>query len=124
MSTLTLKTSSVDDFFARSKADAHKADTGEKIPQQRIMSFEDPVDLLRFVTDTRVALIREVKSSPGSITDIAIRLHRDRSAVKRDIDDLAAVGIFIVEEVVSPGHGRKKKVRIAADSFRLEAIVA
>ena len=124
MNTLTIKTSSVEDFFERSKADARKADIGEKIPQQRIMSFEDPMDLLRFVTDTRVALIREVKSAAGSITDIATRLHRDRSAVKRDIDDLAAVGIFIVEDVISPGHGRKKNVRIAADSFKLEAIVA
>lgn len=57
------------------------------------------------------------------ITVIAGRLQRDRSAVKRDVDQLARVGLVTVETKVLPGHGHMKEVRAAAGQFRLEAMV-
>jgi predicted transcriptional regulator len=50
-------------------------------------------------------------------------LHRDRSAVKRDVDQLAQVGLVTIETKVLPGHGRMKEVRASAGVFRLEAMV-
>jgi predicted transcriptional regulator len=58
---------------------------------------------------------------PGSITEIAQRLHRDRSAVKRDVDELARAGLVTVTEKPLPGHGRMKEVRATARRFRLMA---
>jgi predicted transcriptional regulator len=54
---------------------------------------------------------------------IAQRVHRDRSAVKRDVDQLAQVGLVTIETQVLPGHSLMKEVRATANSFRLEALV-
>ena len=42
-------------------------------------------------------------------------MKRDRSAVKRDIDDLEKAGLVSVVEKASPGHGRLKEVCAVAD---------
>ena len=46
-----------------------------------------------------------------------------RSAVKRDVDQLAQAGLLTIETKILPGLGHMKKVRAAASSFRLEAMV-
>jgi predicted transcriptional regulator len=79
--------------------------------------------LLRLLTASRLDVFRSVKGEPGSITVIAGRLHRDRSAVKRDIDQLAQVGLLTIETKTLPGHGHMKEVRANAGVFRLEAMV-
>jgi predicted transcriptional regulator len=48
-------------------------------------------------------------------------LQRDRSAVKRDVDQLAQVGLVTIETKPLPGHGLMKEIRAAAGIFRLEA---
>jgi predicted transcriptional regulator len=64
-----------------------------------------------------------VKEAPGSITLIAERLRRDRSAVKRDVDQLAQAGMVTIEVKIHPGHGQMKEVRAVARRFKLEALV-
>lgn len=124
MSKLIIKTAKEDDFFKRGRKLAKLADLGERLPEERVVSFEDPADVLKLLTTARLALFRSVKAQPGSITAISVRLHRDRSAVKRDVDELAAVGLIEVEAKTLPGHGRMKEVRAAAQRFRLEAHLA
>ncbi|MFZ4540171.1 helix-turn-helix domain-containing protein [Propionivibrio sp.] len=123
MKNIILKAGNEHDFFRRGKALARKADAGQPMPEERIVSFEDPADLLRLLTSSRLDVFRSVKGEPGSITVIAERLHRDRSAVKRDVDQLAQVGLVTIETKVHPGHGHMKEVRAAAGCFRLEAMV-
>ena len=124
MTKLTIKTGTEKDFFARGRRLAKAADRGEPIPAERIISFEDPADVMKLITVTRLALFRAVKEAPGSITDIAARLHRDRSAVKRDLDELEQVGLVTIVEKILPGHGRMKEVRATATRFQLTAEVA
>lgn len=111
-------------FFERGKKIARLADAKRPIPEEKIVSFEDPADLLQVLTTARLALMRVVLEQPLSITEIAEKLGRDRSAVKRDVDLLAESGLLMVEEKPLPGHGRKKEVRSAASSIRLEAVLA
>ena len=85
---LTIKTSSEEDFLRRSRRLAKSADCGEKLPDERIVSFEDPADMMKLVTAARLAVFRAIRDMPGSITEISARLHRDHSAVKRDADAL------------------------------------
>ena len=120
---LTIKTGTEDAFFKRGRHLAKAADSGKTIAPERIISFEDPSDLMKLVTATRLTLFRAVKETPGSITDIAIRLHRDRSAVKRDLDELQRAGLVTIIEKVLPGHGRMKEVRVTANRFSLQAEV-
>lgn len=123
MKNVTLKASNEQDFFRRGKVLARLADTGQSMPEERTVSFEDPADLLRLLTASRLDVFRSVKSEPGSITVIAGRLHRDRSAVKRDVDQLAQAGLVTIETKTLPGHGQMKEIRASADIFRLEALV-
>ena len=124
MSKLTVKTASEQEFFKRGLAIAKLADATKRLPTERVVSFEDPADLLNLLTTSKLELLRAVKEAPGSITIIAAKLRRDRSAVKRDMDRLAEAGLVTVEVKTLPGHGRMKEVRAVADRFRLEAMVA
>lgn len=124
MSKLTLLSGTEDEFFLRGRQLAKAADQGEPIPHERIISFEDPVELMRLITGARLALLRTVKKTPGSITDIAARVQRDRSAVKRDLDALERAGLVTISEKTSPGHGRLKEVRATAARFQLRAQIA
>lgn len=119
-----IKTGNVEGFFKRGRDIARQADAGKPIPAERVITYEDPEDLARILTSAKIALFRAVKEQPGSITDIATRLQRDRSAVKRDIDDLQQAGLVSVEEKPYPGHGRLKEVRASADQVILEAVFA
>lgn len=112
-------TSGPDEFFKRGKKVAWLADQGGPIPKEQTISFEDPEDLARLVTTAKLLLLREARACPGSITDLAARLRRDRSSVKRDVDVLQRVGLLEVEEKSLPGHGRMKEVRAAAEQVLL-----
>jgi predicted transcriptional regulator len=122
--TLTIKIANEADFFSRGRKLAKLADLGKRIPAEQVLSFEDPADLFRLLSAARLEVFRAIKASPASITGIAQRLKRDRSAVKRDVDELARAGIVNVESKCHPGHGQLKEVRVAADRFRLEAVLA
>jgi len=118
---LTITTGTEQDFFQRGEDIARKADAGGMIAAENIISFEDPADILEIITAARLALFRAVRESPGSIAEIARRLGRDRSAVKRDVDVLAANGLISVEAMPLSGHGRMKYVKAMADNFRFVA---
>jgi len=114
-----IKVESPEEFFKRGKAIAKLADLGKRIPRERVISFEDPEELARLITTAKLVLFREVRECPGSITDLSQRLHRDRSAVKRDVDELERFGLVEVEEKAFPGHGRIKEVRAIAEQVLL-----
>lgn len=118
---LTITTGTEKDFFERGKEFARKLDTGESVEPECILSFEDPQELLELVTTARINLFKSIKAEPGSIAEIARRLHRDRSAVKRDVDKLSEAGLIQVEVRPFHGHGRMKVVTVAADRFQLMA---
>jgi len=123
MSQLTIQTGTEQAFFRRGRKLAATADQGQPLPQERVISFEDPADVVRLITASRLAVFRTVKETPGSITEISTRLRRDRSAVKRDVDELAKAGLLTVAEKVLPGHGRMKQVQAAASKISLMAEV-
>jgi predicted transcriptional regulator len=114
---LTVMTGSAEDFFDRGKEFARKLDKGEEVEPECIISFEDPQELLELITTAKMNIFKTVKSEPGSIAEIARRLHRDRSAVTRDINKLADDGLVSVEVKPFRGHGRMKVISAAADKF-------
>ena len=123
MTKITIKTAMEDDFFRRGRQLAKAADSGEQIPEERIVSFEDYADLMKLITSARLAIFHAVKEMPGSITQISERLHRDRSAVKRDVVELERAGLVTISDKVLPGHGRMKEIRVTAKQFTLQAVV-
>jgi predicted transcriptional regulator len=114
-----IKVATTDEFFKRGKVIAKFADQGKRIPRERVIAFEDPEELARLITTAKLVLFREVRECPGSITDLSQRLHRDRSAVKRDVDELKRFGLVEVEDMPFPGHGRRKEVRAVSEQVLL-----
>ena len=111
-------------FFARGRRIAQRADRGAPIPESHIVTFESPAELARLLTATRILLFQAIKAEPASITGIAARLHRDRSAVKRDVDALLHAGLVSVETEVNVGHGNHKVVRAVASRVDLHVQIA
>jgi predicted transcriptional regulator len=106
-----VKTETVDEFFMRGKSIARRLDKKEKLVFQRIISFEDPEDLARFLTQTKRALLAAIRKKPKSISILASELHRSRSSVDKDIQMLEAIGMVESEYVSNPGHGRCRVIK-------------
>ena len=113
----------VDNFFERGRKLAKLADQGVAIPSSRVVAFEDVESLLHVLTEKRVLLLRQVKQTPTSITLLAKKLKRDRSAVTRDVQVLERFGVIQVTEKPLPGHGRQKWITPLADEIHLTTVL-
>lgn len=113
----------VDSFFERGRKHAKAADLGNAIPFSRVVAFEDVESLLRVITEKRVLLLRQVNETPTSISVLAKKLKRDRSAVTRDVQILERFGVVQVTEKPLPGHGRQKWITPLAGEIHLTAVL-
>lgn len=107
-----VRTGSIEEFFTRGKHIAKSLDKKKNNPNTRIISFEDPADLISFLTKTKLDLLTALRKKPESITGLARKLHRSRSAIDRDIKMLESVGIVTSEYISSSGHGRFRIIKI------------
>ena len=124
MKRTTVRVGTALEFFERGRKYAKRARTGRRLPESRLITFEDPVDMMRVLTPAKLQLLRAVKAHPGSIGSLASRLGRDRSAVTREVAQLQRFGLVRIAEEVLSGHGRMKKVSAIAREIRLEAVIA
>jgi predicted transcriptional regulator len=88
-----------------------------------VVAFEDVASLLHVLTEKRVLLLKQVKETPTSISLLAKRLKRDRSAVTRDVQVLERFGVIQVTEKPLPGHGRQKWITPLAGEIQLTAVL-
>lgn len=110
-------------FFQRGRKLAKLADRKEHIPPTRVVAFEDVGSLLSVLTQKRVLLLKQVKRTPASISVLAKKLNRDRSAVTRDVQLLERFGVLHITERPLEGHGRQKWVAPIAHDIRLTAVL-
>jgi predicted transcriptional regulator len=108
-------------FFERGRKLARMADRHQPIPPSSVVSFEDVESLLHVLTQKRVLLLRQVNETPASISDLAKKLKRDRSAVTRDVQILERFGVLEVTEKPLPGHGKQKWITPVAREIQLIA---
>ena len=113
----------VDSFFERGRKLAKAADRGDAIPSSRVVAFEDVESLLHVLTEKRVLLLRQVNETPTSISVLAKKLKRDRSAVTRDVQVLERFGVLQVTGKPLPGHGRQKWITPLAGEIHLTAVL-
>jgi predicted transcriptional regulator len=123
MKQATVKIATETDFFQRGRELARLVDRTEALPEECVISFEDPDEMLKLLTTARLNLLRTIKEQPGSITQLAQRLRRDRGAVKRDVDKLASYGLVAIQSATSPAQGRTKEIHPRAQRLRLEASI-
>lgn len=123
ISILKVKTGSVKDFFSSAREVMRSADKGKPIKKRcATLTFVDPSEMLHFLSAAKIQLINSIRKHPGSITSIAKAIHRNISAVRRDIHEMESVGLLKTHEEVNPsGHGKHKIVEVAASTLRLVA---
>jgi predicted transcriptional regulator len=123
MTKMHLESGAAVDFIARGKRLARSGDRGKASPEACIITFGDPEDVAQLLTQARIGVFRAVKEEAASITLLANRLHRDRSAVKRDVDALLDAGLVSVAIEPNAGHGTHKIVRAVASTIYLRVII-
>ncbi len=109
--TIIVKTGTRDEFFARGKKIAKMLDERKTLTPYRAIVFEDPDDLVLFLTKMKLSLLEALRKHPYAISDLAKKLHRSRASVDKDVRLLESVGIVKSEYVVNPGHGRHRIIK-------------
>ena len=108
------------DFFARGKAIAKIADEMKSLPHEKIIWFEDVKDFNKFISENKITLLSQIREYPGSITELAHRIKRNRSAVTRDVNELEKFKLIKTELVSNDGHGKTRIVKPIAKHIVLQ----
>ncbi len=121
MSKVVIRTDTVDGFFARAKDAARRADQAQTFDGKVTLSFEDPQRMFTVLSEARRRLMSEVMREPQTIKELTSRLHRNRSAVTKDVGMLEKMGLIVSSRQPNPGHGFQKVVRSIAPKIEMVA---
>jgi predicted transcriptional regulator len=121
MTKVIVRTGEVAGFFDRAREAARRADRGEAFEETVTLTFEDPQQLFTVLSAGRRQLMLEVLQAPRTIGELSERLHRNRSAITKDVQLLEKLGLVISERQANPGHGIQKLVRSIAPKIEMVA---
>jgi len=121
MTKVVVRTVDVAGFFARAKDAARRVDEGKPIDCRVTLSFEDPQRMFSVLSKARRKLMLEVMNEPQTISQLSSRLHRNRSAITKDVGLLEKLGLIVSNREANPGHGIQKMVRAIAPKIELIA---
>ena len=123
MTKVVIRTDDVDGFFARAKDAARRAGRGQLFDSKITLAFEDPQRMFAILSEARRRLMLEVMHEPKTINELTSCLHRNRSAITKDIGLLEKVGLLVSQRLANPGHGIQKVVRSIVDLYEQEVKV-
>ena len=121
MTKLTVRTDDAAGFFARAREAARRADRGDGFDEMITLSFEDPTQMFAVLSEGRRRLLLEIMQAPKTIGELSERLHRNRSAITKDVQLLEKNGLLVTERQVNPGHGIQKLVKSIAPKIEVVA---
>jgi predicted transcriptional regulator len=121
MTKVVIRTDDLEGFFARAKDAARRADRGQPFEGKVTLSFEDPQRMFTVLSEARRRLMLEVMHEPRTINELTHRLHRNRSAITKDVGLLEKVGLLVTQRQANPGHGIQKMVRSVAPKIEMVA---
>lgn len=121
MTKVVIRTDDVTGFFARAKDAAQRADRGQSFEGKVTLSFEDPQRMFTVLSEARRRLMLEVMHEPRTINELTHRLHRNRSAITKDVGFLEKMGLLVSQRQANPGHGIQKLVRSVAQKIEMVA---
>lgn len=119
MNKVVIRTDDVAGFFARAKDAARRADRGEPLDGKVTLSFEDPQRMFSVLSQARRQLMLEVMREPRTINELSHRLHRNRSAITKDVGLLEKMGLIVSRRQANPGHGIQKVVQSVAPQIEM-----
>ena len=121
MTKVVIRTDDVDGFFARTKDAARRADRGQTFDGRITLAFEDPQRMFTVLSEARRRLMLEVMHEPKTINELTQSLHRNRSAITKDVGLLEKVGLLVTQRQTNPDHGIQKLVRSIAPKIEMVA---
>lgn len=121
MTKVVIRTDDLHGFFARAKDAARRADQGQAYDGKVTISFEDPQRMFTVLSEARRRLMSEVMHEPKSINELTSRLHRNRSAITKDVGMLEKMGLIVSSRRSNPGHGIQKMVQSVAPRIEMVA---
>lgn len=121
MTKVVIRADDVAGFFARARDAAQRADRGVAFERKMTLTFEDPQRMFTVLSEARRRLMLEVMQEPKTINELSKRLHRNRSAVTKDVGLLERVGLLVSQRQANPGHGIQKVVRSVAAKIEMVA---
>lgn len=98
---------------------ARRADQGLSLQGKVTLSFEDPQKMFTVLSEARCRLMLEVLHEPRTINELILRLHRNRSAISKDVGLLEKMGLLVSQRQSNPGHGIQKLVRSVAPKIEM-----
>lgn len=123
MTKIVIRTDDVTDFFSRAKDAARRSDRGEAFEGKVTLSFEDPQRMFTVLSEARRRLMLEVMHEPRTINELSHRLHRNRSAITKDVGLLEKMGLLVSQRQSNPGHGIQKVVCSVAPKIEMVAML-
>ena len=78
MTRLIVRTENLDDFLARAKDVARRADTGSQFDRSITISFSDVVDMASILTKERIRMLQALLGVEKTVSELAIELHRNQ----------------------------------------------
>ena len=121
MTKIVIRADDVASFFSRAKDAARRADQGQDFEDKVTLAFEDPQRMFAVLSVARRRLMLEVMHEPKTINELTHRLHRNRSAITKDVGLLEKMGLLVSHRQSNPGHGIQKVVRSVAPKIELLA---
>lgn len=122
MTNIVIRTDDINGFFSRAKKAAQKADQGGAFDGKLTLSFEDPQQMFSLLSESRRRLMLEVMHESRTISELADLLHRNRSAISKDVGLLEKLGLLVSQRRPNPaGHGIQKMVRSVAPKIEMVA---
>ncbi len=118
---IVVRTDDVARFFERAKNAAQRAGQGGEFDGKVTLSFEDPQKMFTVLSVSRRRLMQEIMQEPKTINELSGRLHRDRSAITKDVGLLERMGLIISQRQPNPGHGVQKLVKAVAAKIEMVA---
>ena len=108
----------------RSKEVARALDAEADVLPYAVRQFESTEFefFLRCMSAKRFQLLKMLPKRGLSVSDLAIRMDRDPSVIRKDVAALASLGLIQSTTVLNAGHGLKKIIRPVASRIEVRGV--
>lgn len=94
------------------------------LPHSVRVEVTDLETFIQAMSPMRLQLLKSLSRKGLSVSELAAKMGRDPSTVRKDLAALTALGLIQAESVANPGHGVKKVVRPAAARIEVNGLFA